>query len=130
MSVQGHSRRRFSHVGQLPPRNQTSLTFHEPLKNSLSKVAVRTRVTLARRSDRQSGVPTCEETRRVNQRRRQASYEARRRVGVALYPTPLGAAEIEALVALGWLEEGCVTDRRWVGLAVAAVVREIARARR
>jgi hypothetical protein len=46
---------------------------------------------------------SCEDSKRACHRQRQARYEARLRAGVALYPAPLGAGEIEALVALGWL---------------------------
>ena len=42
---------------------------------------------------------------RVRHRQRQARYEARQRAGIALYPAPLGAGEIDTLVALGWLQE-------------------------
>jgi hypothetical protein len=48
-------------------------------------------------------------------------YEARQRAGIALYPTPLGAREIDALVNLGWLREGAEADRVRVGEAVAAI---------
>jgi hypothetical protein len=41
-----------------------------------------------------------QESKRVLHRQRQARYEARLRAGVALYPAPLGAGEIDALVAL------------------------------
>jgi hypothetical protein len=37
----------------------------------------------------------CQDTKRARQR--QARYEARRRVGVALYPANLGGVEIDAL---------------------------------
>ena len=47
-----------------------------------------------------------EDFERVRHRQRQARYEARQRAGVALYSVPLGALEIDALVALGWLREG------------------------
>jgi hypothetical protein len=63
---------------------------------------------------------------RLRQRQRQARYEARQRAGVALYPAPLGAAEIDTLVALGWLQEGTESDRGRVGEAVAALIRDMA----
>jgi hypothetical protein len=50
---------------------------------------------------------------------RQARYEARLRAGVALYPAPLGAVEIDALVALGWLPEG--VPRLRAGEAAAGI---------
>jgi hypothetical protein len=45
----------------------------------------------------------CQEFKRL--RRRQVRYEARLRAGVALYPAPLGAVEIDALATLSWLPE-------------------------
>jgi hypothetical protein len=68
----------------------------------------------------------CQESKRERHRQRQAAYEARQRSGVALYPAPLGAGEIDALVALGWLREGTETDRGRVGEAVAAAIRDMA----
>jgi hypothetical protein len=35
------------------------------------------------------------------QRRRQAQYEARQRDGIAVYPVPLGADGLDALIHLG-----------------------------
>jgi hypothetical protein len=67
-----------------------------------------------------------EDSKRARHRQRQAAYEARVRAGVALYPAPLGAVEIDALVALGWLREGTETDRNRVGEAVAAAIRDFA----
>ena len=69
---------------------------------------------------------SCEESERTRHRQRQARYEARLRAGIALYPAPLGAVEIDALVALGWLPEGTEIDREHVGEAVAAVIRDMA----
>ena len=69
---------------------------------------------------------SCEDSKRARHRQRQARYEARQRAGVALYPAPLGASEIDALVALGWLREGTETDRGRVGEAVAAAIRDMA----
>ena len=66
------------------------------------------------------------DSKRERQRRRQARYEARQRAGVALYPAPLGAVEIDALVNLGWLSEGTEADRGRVGEAVAAAIRDMA----
>ena len=66
------------------------------------------------------------DSKRARHRQRQAAYEARQRAGVALYPAPLGAVEIDALVALGWLREGTETDRGRVGEAVAAAIRDMA----
>ena len=60
---------------------------------------------------------------RLNQRRRQKQYEARRRVGVALYWAP-----IEALVALSWLAADAMDDRRLGGQA--AVIRDMAGSRK
>ena len=71
-------------------------------------------------------VSTREKFKRLRQRQRQARYEARQRAGVALYPAPLGAIEIDALVALGWLREGTEIDRKHVGEAVAAAIRDMA----
>lgn len=70
-----------------------------------------------------------QESKRVHQRQRQARYEARLRAGVALYPVPLGAAEIDALVALGWLPDRAVFDRDSVGEAVASAFREMVHAK-
>jgi hypothetical protein len=67
-----------------------------------------------------------EDSKRARHRQRNARYEARVRDGIALYPTPLGALEIDALVALGWLREGTETDRGCVGEAVAAAIRDMA----
>jgi hypothetical protein len=39
---------------------------------------------------------------------------------------PLGALEIDALVALGWLREGNEIDRNRVGEAIAAAIRDMA----
>ena len=61
------------------------------------------------------GVP-CQQSKRVRQRQRQARYEARQRAGVALYPVPLGATEIDMLIGLGWLPEGAEVDRERVGI--------------
>jgi hypothetical protein len=69
---------------------------------------------------------SCPDSKRVHQRQRQARYEARQRAGVALYPAPLGADEIDALIALGWLREGTESDRTRVGEALAALVRDMA----
>ena len=69
---------------------------------------------------------SCEDSKRARHCQRQARYEARQRAGVALYPAPLGAGEIDTLVTLGWLREGAETDRRRVGEAVAAAIRDMA----
>jgi hypothetical protein len=69
---------------------------------------------------------SCEHSKRALHRQRQARYEARLRAGVALYPAPLGAVEIGALVALGWLREGTEVNREHVGEAVAAAIRDMA----
>jgi hypothetical protein len=69
---------------------------------------------------------SCDDPKRARHRQRQAAYEARQRSGVALYPAPLGAGEIDALVALGWLREGTETDRGRVGEAVSAAIRDMA----
>jgi hypothetical protein len=42
-----------------------------------------------------------DDSKRARHRQRQVAYEARQRAGLRLYPAPLGAAEIDALVALG-----------------------------
>jgi hypothetical protein len=67
-----------------------------------------------------------EDSRRVRHRQRQARYEARQRAGVALYPVPLSADEIDVLIGLGWLPEGAEVDRERVGIAVAAAIRDVA----
>jgi hypothetical protein len=67
-----------------------------------------------------------EDSERARHRQRQARYEARLRDGVALYPVPLGALEIDALVALGWLREGYEIDRDRVGEAIVAAIRDMA----
>ena len=72
---------------------------------------------------------SCQDSKRARHRQRQARYEARLRDGVALYPVPLGAAEIDALVALGWLTDRTVFDRDRVGEALASAFREMVRAK-
>lgn len=67
-----------------------------------------------------------QDSKRQRQRERKARYEARQRTGIALYPAPLGALEIDALVNLGWLREGAEVDRVRVGEAVAAAIRDMA----
>ena len=62
-----------------------------------------------------------QDSKRERQRQGRARYEARQRAGVALYPAPLGAAEIGALIGLGWLPEGAEIDRRRVGEAIGVV---------
>jgi|EndMetStandDraft_2_1072991.scaffolds.fasta_scaffold557670_1 hypothetical protein len=47
----------------------------------------------------------------------------------AYNPAPLGAAEIDALVALGWLADCAVFDRDRVGAALASVFREMVQAK-
>ena len=69
---------------------------------------------------------SCQDSKRARHRQRQAAYEARQRAGIGLYAAPLSAVEIDALVALGWLREGTETDRRCVGEALAALVRDMA----
>jgi hypothetical protein len=64
------------------------------------------------------------ESKRARQRQHQARYEARLRAGIALYPVPLGADEIDALVTLNWLPDGAEVDRRRVGEALAAAFQE------
>ena len=59
------------------------------------------------------------------QRRRQAQYEARQRDGIALYPVPLSAAEIDILIDLRYLREGDEADRERVGLATATAIRSL-----
>jgi hypothetical protein len=66
-----------------------------------------------------------QESKRVRHRERQARYEARQRAGVALYPAPLSADEINVLINLGWLREGAESDRACVGDALAAVIRDM-----
>jgi hypothetical protein len=63
---------------------------------------------------------------RVRHRARQRRFEARLRDGVAVYGAPLGAVEINALVALGWLREGAESDRSKVGDAVSALLHDMA----
>ena len=70
---------------------------------------------------------SCQDAKRARHRQRQARYEARLRDGVALYPVPLGASEIDALVMLRWLPETAVDDRERVGEALATAFRELAR---
>jgi hypothetical protein len=55
---------------------------------------------------------SCEDSKRACHCQRRARYEARLRAGVALYPAPLGAGEIDALVALGWLSAWETSTRR------------------
>jgi hypothetical protein len=63
---------------------------------------------------------SCQDSKRAASCQRQARYEAGLRAGVALYPAPLGAAEIDALVALEWLADRGVFDRDRVGEALAS----------
>jgi hypothetical protein len=72
---------------------------------------------------------SCQDAKRARHRQRQAAYEARQRAGLCLYPAPLGAAEIDALVALGWLADCAVFDRDRVGAALASVFREMVQAK-
>jgi hypothetical protein len=64
-------------------------------------------------------------SKRVRQRQRQARYEARLRNGIGLFPTPLGATEIDVLIGLDYLPEGAEDDRARVGEAVAAAIRSL-----
>jgi hypothetical protein len=66
-----------------------------------------------------------EDSKRARHRRRQAAYEARVRDGIGLFPTPLGAREIDVLVTLNYLPEGAEENRRRVGEAVAAAIRSL-----
>jgi hypothetical protein len=66
-----------------------------------------------------------EDSKRARHRRRQAAYEARVRDGIGLFPTPLGASEIDVLVTLNYLPEGAEENRRRVGEAVAAAIRSL-----
>jgi hypothetical protein len=66
-----------------------------------------------------------EDSKRARHRRRQAAYEARLRDGIGLFPTPLGASEIDVLVTLNYLPEGAEDNRRRVGEAVAAGIRSL-----
>jgi hypothetical protein len=59
------------------------------------------------------------------QRRRQAQYEARQRSGIAIYPVPLGADELDALIHLGWLQPSAERDREQVGQAIVAMIRGV-----
>jgi hypothetical protein len=68
---------------------------------------------------------SCQDSKRARHCQRQARYEARQRAGVALYPVPLGADEIDALLTLNWLPDGAEVDRRRVGEAVAAAFRSL-----
>jgi hypothetical protein len=56
----------------------------------------------------------------------QARYQARLRAGAAIYPVPLGARELDKLIALRWLREGDEINRTRVGEAVATMIRNIA----
>ena len=58
-------------------------------------------------------------------RQRQARYEARLRDGIGLFPTPLGASELDVLISLNYLPEGAEADRTLVGEAVAAAIRSL-----
>ena len=68
-----------------------------------------------------------EDSRRAHHRQRQARYEARQRAGVALYPVPLGATELNALVMLRWLPDAAVGHHVRVGEAVAVAFRDMVR---
>jgi hypothetical protein len=60
--------------------------------------------------------------RKQRHREKQRRYEARQKNGVALFPVPLSAAEIDVLIELHWLPEGGEADREAVGAAVAALI--------
>ena len=68
---------------------------------------------------------SCEDTKRARHRQRQAAYEARVRDGIGLFPTPLGASELDVLISLNYLPEGAEADRTLVGEAVAAAIRSL-----
>ena len=72
---------------------------------------------------------SCEDSERARHRQRQAHTRPAKRAGVALYPAPLGAAEIDALVALGWLPDRAIFDRDRVGEALASAFREMVHAK-
>jgi hypothetical protein len=55
---------------------------------------------------------SCQDSKRVRQRQRQARYEARLRNGIGLFPTPLGASEIDVLISLNYLPEGKTIDKQ------------------
>jgi hypothetical protein len=68
---------------------------------------------------------SCDDPKRARHRQRQAAYEARVRAGIGLFPTPLGASELDVLVTLNYLPEGAEDNRRRVGEAVAAAIRSL-----
>ena len=68
---------------------------------------------------------SCPESKRARHRQRQARYEARLRDGIGLFPTPLGASEIDVLISLNYLPEGVEDDRGRVGESVAAAIRSL-----
>jgi hypothetical protein len=57
---------------------------------------------------------------------RQARYMRRARAGRACVSVEIGADELDALVALGWLAEAQAADRVAVGRAIAAALAELA----
>ena len=68
---------------------------------------------------------SCRDSKRARHRQRQAAYEARVRDGIGLFPTPLGASELDVLISLNYLPEGAEADRTLVGEAVAAAIRSL-----
>jgi hypothetical protein len=75
---------------------------------------------LDRPADRRTAV------RRSARRQRQRRYEQRQRRGVGVYTVELDAPTVGVLIALGWLPEGAEGDRRKVGAAISAALRELA----
>jgi hypothetical protein len=63
-------------------------------------------------------------SRRELRRRR---YRARRAAGVAVYPVPLTATEIDWLVRMEWLDASEVADRKAVGEGIARMLAASAR---
>ena len=98
------------------------MSSSEPVAVLLQILGGHHRVTLARREYRGDVLTVLQiDAKQVRHRRAQARYEARLRAGIALYPIPLGAREINALVRLGWLTDRAASDPEAVGEAVAAV---------
>jgi hypothetical protein len=67
--------------------------------------------------------------RRQRHCQRQRAYLRRFRAGLAIYSIPLGGAEIDALIGLGWLPEDDALDRNRVSEAVGRLLHEALRAR-
>jgi hypothetical protein len=68
---------------------------------------------------------SCDDSKRARHCHWHAHYAARLRDGIGLFPPPLRASEIDALIDLNYLPEGSESDRRRVGEAITAAIRSL-----